>query len=125
MQQLQALLTNVDLPSLHYSSFVDEQPADGRGRFADLLSAEQLNLDSVVRGRPNLNSLVDRTGEWITVRFDGEEVVVPVFLAPALDTLLHTESFAVRDVAGIPNDAGKLALVRRFIQAGFLTVVSA
>jgi len=124
-RQVQALLARVDLPKLPYTSFVEEQRMDCRSRFTDLLQIEQLTPDSVVRRRPSLHYLIDQTDQWIIMRFESEELSVPTFLAPALDTLLREQPFAVREIAGVPNDGGKLALVRRFVRAGFLTIVSA
>lgn len=123
-ERLQELIGRVDFPAMQYSSFIEEQRADPRGRFTDILQINRLTPDSMVCRRTSLDYLVEKTDQWITVRFEEEELVLPVFLETALDKIFGEKPFTVREIQGIPNEAGKLALVKRFVQTGFLTVIS-
>ena len=123
-RQVSELLAQIDFPAIHRADFVDGQRTDGRGRFTDLLRLELLTADSVVRLRPSLDYLIERDDRFIIIRFEGEELILPSFLETSVVKMFEEKPFAVREIEGIPNDAGKLAMVRRFVQAGFLTVVS-
>lgn len=115
------LLEMSDLSSMQYETFIDERRSDNRGRFSELLEINEISSETVVHRRPFLAHLVERDEQWITIRFEGEAIVLPRFLEVALNRILSTGSFAVHEIEGIPNDAGKVALVKRFIQAGLLT----
>lgn len=124
MRQLQGLITETDFSSLLAANFVEDQRTDNRGRFADLLRLERLTADSIVRRRHDLHYAVKRDHQWITIHFEGEEINLPLFLEAAVIQIFEEKPFTVGAIDGIPNEAGKLALVRRFVQAGFLTIVS-
>ena len=123
-RQVRELLTQIDFPAIHRADFVEGRRTDSRGRFTDLLRLEGLTANSVVCLRPSLDYLIERDDQFIIVLFEGEELIVPLFLEASLIKMFEEKPFAVREIEGIPNDAGKLAMVRRFVQAGFLTVVS-
>lgn len=123
-RQARELLSRIDFPAIHYANFVAEQRTDIRGRFTDLLGIEQITIDSQVCRRASLNYSVERNEQWITIRFEGEELILPLFLEAALVKMFEEKPFTAREIEGIPNESGKLALVKRFVQAGFLTIVA-
>jgi hypothetical protein len=123
-RHLQKLIERTDLTELCRAAFLENREADFRGRFTDSLQIEQLTVDSLVCLRASLDYSTERTKEWLFVRFAAEEIVLPLFLEQTMIKMFKEKTFAVREVEGIPNDAGKLALVKRFVKAGFLRIIS-
>jgi hypothetical protein len=78
----------------------------------------------IVRRNPSLRLRVERNEQWIVVDSGHEQLSVPAFLRRATDKLLGDEAFAVQDLDGVATASGKVALVRRFLEAGFVPIVS-
>lgn len=123
-EHLQKLIARTDFSAVHRADFIEEQRTDNRGRFTDSLQLEQLTADSVVCRRAFLDYSIERNEEWLIVNFEGEELTLPVFLENSLVKIFDEKPFKINEIEGIPNEAGKTALVKRFIQAGFLTIIS-
>lgn len=126
-QRLHTLITHVDLAALldrRAAAFVRHHLVDGRARFMDVLQVAHLSLDSVVSRRAHLAYRVEHRAHHLVITFAQQSLTVPRFMAPALALLWQEQPFAVRDLAGLLSDAGKVALVKRFVQAGFLTMAS-
>lgn len=117
------LLARTDVAALS-ASYVDHRKEKRSGRVADLVDLNRLSADSVVRRRPLLEVRLTQTGQWITLQFNSQELSLPVFLKPALDAILGEAPFAISTLSSVPTPAGRLALARRFVKAGLLTVVS-
>ena len=123
-QQLQELIAQTDFLKIHNDHFAEKQRADIRGLFSDLLQAGRLTPDSVVCRRPSLRYSVERNDQWLIIRFAGEEIVLPLFLESSMLKMLGATPFKVREIEGNHSDVAKLEMVKRFIGAGFLTIIS-
>ena len=127
IQRLRAFVADVDLAALlerRYAAFVSHQVVDGRARFTDVLYVEQLTLDTLVSRRPHLHYLVEHGAQRVELTFGQTTLTMPGFMSPVLESFLRDQPFAVRAVKGLISDGGKLELVKRFVRAGFLTIVS-
>jgi ribosomal protein L16 Arg81 hydroxylase len=122
-QAMAALIERTDLATLS-ASFVQGRRQKHLARVSDLVNVDRLDTGSVVQRRPQLEVRVIRKDQWVTLQFNSEELSLPAFLTPALDSILGDAPFAVGDIQAIPSEAGRVALARRFLKAGLLTVVS-
>lgn len=127
LARLQGLLAAVDVDTLLAQSAeqqVDDPRLGQTGRFRDVLQVEQLTLATIVRRRPQLAYTLVRSAQQITVKFGPSALSIPSLLASALPLLLQDQPFAVHDLQGLLTAGQKIALVRQFVQAGFLTIES-
>jgi ribosomal protein L16 Arg81 hydroxylase len=86
--------------------------------------AERIGQDTVLEKAPGVICQVVREGPFVSLVYPGNRIDGPVKIASALDFIVRTARFAVRD---LPNDLtaeGKLLLVRRLVREHFLSVVS-
>ncbi len=123
-RNLHGLIERVDFPAMYNANFIEEQRADNRGLFTDSLQIENLTPDSLVCRRVPLDYLIEQTDQWITIHFENKEIVLPSFLKSALSKIFAEEPFIVREIEFIPKEAGKLALVKKFVEKGFLTIIN-
>lgn len=104
--------------------FVDEFLASCppllRGQMAQLAAVDGIDMDTVVGSRPHVIARVQVDSDSVSVRHFGRKVTFPLHVAPALQFALTHHRFAVRDLPGDLDDAGKLTLVRRLIREGLL-----
>lgn len=104
--------------------FVDELlsscPPLLRGQMAQLATLDQLATDSFVGRRPHLLARVETSANSVSVRCFGRRITFPHAAAPAVQFALSCDRFAVQDLPGDLDAAGKLTLVRRLILEGLL-----
>lgn len=123
-KQLQELIAETDFAAMQNERFVKRRRTYIEGFFMDNLQMRKLSAESVICRRPFLDYSFERTDEWIIIRFGGEEISIPLFLETALAKFLEEKPFAVGEIEGIPNYAGKIAMAKRFIKAGFVKIIS-
>ncbi len=87
---------------------------------ARLAALDKLEADSVVGTRPYLNARVETSAESVLVRCFGRRITFPREAASAVEFALGCDRFAVKDLPGRLDDAGKLTLVRCLIREGLL-----
>jgi ribosomal protein L16 Arg81 hydroxylase len=122
--QLQALLERWDFAALlerAQAAATEDQLAAAEGRVTDALRVDGIGLDTVLARRA-VEYQLERDGQVIRVKFAGRELAVPSLLAPALETLLQDQPFAVRDLKGLLTPARKIALAQQAVRAGLLTI---
>ena len=90
------------------------------GQMAQLLGLEHLNSDSVVGARPGVISLLQVSGDSVFLDCYGRTMKFPPQACDAVQFALKHRRFAVRDLPGNLDDAGKLIIVRRLIREGVL-----
>ncbi len=115
------------IPSLlerHYVARVKNQRPGWPGRFSDAIHEGQLRPESVLRRRSNALVSVVRDGQGGVVSFSDKQITVPNFLLPSLDQLLGEDAFRIRELNGLMTEQGKVALAKRFVEAGILTIVA-
>lgn len=123
LQKLQQLISESDFNEINHANFLQEQRPDIRGLFTDLLQTDSLTADSIVSIRPALNFSLDKTDEWLMVSFEGNEIALPLFLENTITEMVSNNQFKISEIEGIPNNKAKIALVSKFVRAGFLRII--
>jgi hypothetical protein len=100
--------------------FLSSCPPLLRGQMAQLATLDQLATDSFVGTRPHILACVETSANSVSVRCFGRRITFPRTVAPAVQFALSCDRFAVRDLPGDLDAAGKLTLVRRLILEGLL-----
>jgi len=100
--------------------FLSSCPPLLRGQMAQLAKLDQLATDSIVGIRPPLLARIETGPNSVSVRCFGRRITFPPVVAPAIQFALSSERFAVQDLPGDLDAAGKLTLVRRLIREGLL-----
>ncbi|WP_424094725.1 cupin domain-containing protein [Moorena producens] len=121
----QSLINNLDLDEIlerKFYKYIDSKLSEDQNRFKDSIQVNQLTLNSVLAKRPNIFYKLERDDENVYVKFYGKKLDFPRFTEPSINTLLQSQSFAVKDIGGLVTDEGKIDLATKFIQEGFLTI---
>lgn len=124
-QNLRNLISKTDIQFLLNrinENFIKTHLISKKGQFADLLQMGQINLDTVVSRRKYVDYLLQKNETTISIKFDTEEITLPIFISDSLETILTKKVFAIREITGLISDSGKLDLVKKFIQTGFLKI---
>lgn len=100
--------------------FVKEQAIDFRGKLTDSLRLEGLNEDTFVSRRPGFACLFKTTGGKFSIHFGGQKLSIPPFIEK--DILLQFEPFTAKQIKGLATAGGKLQLVQKLIEAGYLKI---
>jgi len=93
-----------------------------RGQMAQIANLDRLTLDSVVGARTGVISYLRTNGGSTSVDCYGRRIAFPAHVTEAVRFALNGSEFAVRELPGDLDDAGKLTLVRRLIREGLLVV---
>lgn len=120
LQQLSERATPEKVLDRFVDEFLSSCPPLLRGQMAQLAAADQVEIDSVVGVRPHLIARIQTNGDTVTVRCFGRKITFPHEAAPAVQFALSCERFAVKDLPGELDDAGKVTLSRRLIREGLL-----
>jgi ribosomal protein L16 Arg81 hydroxylase len=126
-QKLKDLIAKTDIQTLidkNHAYFVERHLIDRQGHFTDLLNVEKISLETVVKRRAGIDYLIERNEKDINIKFGMEEISLPNYVSDSLAMFLQEETFAVKEIKGLITDSGKIALVKRFVQTGFLNIVS-
>ena len=102
--------------------FLSSCPPLLRGQMAQLAALDQLATDSIVGTRPHLIARVETSANSVSVRCFGRRITFPRTTASAVQFALSCDRFAVQDLPGDLDAAGKITLVRRLILEGLLVV---
>ena len=123
---LQRFVADADL-DVALDHFADElvsaRPPLLRGQMAQITSLDKLTIDSVAGVRPGLVCRFQEDGESIRVGCYGKEISLPIHASEAVRFALRNLRFAVRDLPGGLDDAGKLVLLRRLLREGLVMVL--
>ena len=87
---------------------------------AQIANLDRLTLDSRVGARPSGMSYLRTNVGGLSVDCYGRRIAFPPRVSEALRFALNTSEFAVRELPGDLDDAGKLTLVRRLVREGLL-----
>jgi hypothetical protein len=82
-----------------------------------------LNLGSRVARRKSVSPVVVVEGSLIKVQYAKRTLEFPGFLRSSLEIMLEDRPFAIHEIRGLINDAGKVELARKMIQEGVLEIV--
>ena len=103
--------------------FVSACPPLLRGQMAQVANLDRLALDSKVGARAGVVSYLRTNGESTSVDCYGRRVAFPARVSKAVRFALNRSEFAICELPGDLDDAGKLTLVRRLIREGLLAVI--
>ncbi|MDM9379605.1 cupin domain-containing protein [Chlorogloeopsis sp. ULAP01] len=126
-QICQDLVTNLDVDTLLETKshqFIVNKRSQDESRFKDWLLINQINLNSILSRRKGILFSIDKDKSNIHINFYNKSLTFPIFFAPSLSTILYSDRFAVKDIGGLINNKGKIKLVTKFIQEGFLKIES-
>lgn len=118
------LLENLEKEKLfkkQYEEFVHDQFIDYTQHFTDLISIDQINLETTVRKR-NLSYLIKHRDKEVILQFGKQELTFPKFLLATLQQCVQDEPFQIKSLKGLINNAGKIEIVKNLLKIGFLKV---
>ena len=99
-------------------------PPPLRGQMAQLANLDRLRIDSSVGKRGGVIARIGTEPESIVVECYGRTITFPNKVAEAVRFALSHSEFAVCDLPGGLDDAGKLTLIRRLVREGLVVVLS-
>jgi ribosomal protein L16 Arg81 hydroxylase len=102
--------------------FISDCPPLLRGQLAQMAAVDRLTVDSAVGARTGAISHVQANGETVSVDCYGRRITFPRHALEAVRFALSHSRFAVRELAGDLDEAGKLAVVRRLVREGLVMV---
>jgi len=105
--------------------FISACPPLLQGQMAQVAALDRLAIDSVVGARPGVVSRLQTNGESVSLDCYGRKIAFPSHIGEAVRFALSQANFAVRDLPGNLDDAGKLTLIRRLIREGLVMALQA
>lgn len=100
--------------------FVTTRRPELSGSLEEMADAPAVGLDTCFEVRPNLVHHLRMNPEEVMLLFGSAAITFPAFVQAPLEFALRGKPFAVRELPGDLDDAGKLVLVRRLIKEGLL-----
>jgi hypothetical protein len=100
--------------------FIKSRRPDQLGGLAEIHDAAEIAAASRVVARPNIVYLLREENEQLTIVFGSTQITMPSFTKEAVAFALAGAPFAVCDLPGDLDEAGKIVLVRRLIREGLL-----
>ncbi|MGZ3874479.1 MAG: JmjC domain-containing protein [Mucilaginibacter sp.] len=101
--------------------FITQQGIDLNGRLKDALALEKLNTNSLVAKRKDVAFGFAKSSEGTMISFGEQAITIPKIIDPVL--FLEDRPFKVAGIRGLITDDGRLQLVRRLVEAGFLQII--
>ena len=100
--------------------FVKSRRPDQSGRLTGIHDAAEIAAASRVVARPHIIYLLREENEQLTIVFGSTQITMPPFTKEPVAFALAGTPFAVGDLPGELDEAGKIVLVRRLIGEGLL-----
>jgi ribosomal protein L16 Arg81 hydroxylase len=104
--------------------FMSMCPPPLRGQMAQMAALDRLNLESLVGAREGVISRVTTVGDRTVVECSGRTIKLPLHAGEAVRFALGRARFAVGELPGDLDDAGKLTLIRRLIREGLVMALA-
>lgn len=122
--QLLSEKSNMDGILDHFiDEFISACPPLLRGQMNQISNLDVLTIESKVGIRAGVNYHLQANGEFAALNCYGRRILFPRGAGEAVRFALSGSQFAVRDLPGRLDDAGKLTLVRRLVREGLLIVL--
>ena len=100
-----------------------ESPPVLADHLSELEAIRSARPDTRVRRRDGLRAVLSIEGSHAALEFAGKVVRLPARLAEELHfATTAAPEFTARDLPGPLDDAGRMVLIRRLVQEGFLTL---
>ncbi len=112
-----------ELKERRFHTLVADQIKGWPGRLSGLLALNQVTPETVVCAQAGILHVVTNNGKSIDIEFAGQKISVPAFMRSCLQTIIAREPFAIKELQGLITDSGKVELVKRFLQTGYLSIV--
>jgi hypothetical protein len=100
-----------------------QQTSQNESRLSDWLGSNQISSETVLRKSKYIAHQLNKQGKTIHLLFHNKKLIFPIFIAPLLDQLLQEEPFKLSDVNAQQNNQEKIALAKKLLQEGLLTIV--
>lgn len=123
--RLAAWLTQADLaklPGLAHQRWLRQRLASQRGRFTDVLRADQLTATSRVARRRDVAFTTARRGEELVLTVADHTLTVPALVAPALPWLERAEPFQPTQLPALLLPPRKVQLAADLVRLGVLRI---
>jgi len=104
--------------------FVTSRRPDLSGALQEVSGAPPIGPDTRIAPRPHLICSLREEGEGLALLFGSTRLTFPAAVREPLTFALQGQPYAVRDLPGRLDDAGKLVLVRRLIKEGLLVRIA-
>jgi ribosomal protein L16 Arg81 hydroxylase len=102
--------------------FISSCPPLLRGQMSQISKLDRMTIDNAVGARAGVNYHMKMNGSSAVINCYGRRIIFPADVGEAVRFALSRPQFAVRDLPGNLDDAGKLTLVRRLVHEGLLIV---
>lgn len=100
-----------------------QQNAQKGNRLSDWLGLNQVTLDTTLKKRSYLAHQLQKKGKLIQLTFHRKNLKFPIFIASILDQFLQEEAYKLSDIKSQQSDQEKIALAKKLIQEGLLTII--
>ena len=124
-EKLEYLLERMDFGDVvqHFAQdFASKTRPALHGQFLQMERLDKLTIDSRCRPRAEAVFHAEASEAEVTLHCFGNEVTFPEFVTPALNFVLSTPSFQVRELPDVMDEDGKLVMVRKLVREGLLVV---
>jgi ribosomal protein L16 Arg81 hydroxylase len=102
------------------AEFLSSCPPVLRGQMAQLAGLNDLTADSRAGARPGVIFRLRDAGQAVAIECYGRTITLPLQAREAVCYALSHAAFAIRDLPGRLDEAGKLTLIRRLIREGLV-----
>jgi ribosomal protein L16 Arg81 hydroxylase len=103
--------------------FISVCPPLLRGQMSQVAAADGLTAASIVGARAGSLWTLTENGDTISIDCYEHHTTLPAYARDAVRYALSHPRYAIRDLAGDLDDAGKVTLIRRLIREGLVMVV--
>jgi len=100
------------------------QVKDNSDRVNDYLHLSQINQQSILSRRKNINYEIIRTDKSVSLNFYGKKIEFPLFVFDELKYIAEQAEFSIANISNRIDDNGKLVLSRKLIKEGFLKIIN-
>ncbi len=94
-----------------------------RGQMEQIMKLDTLSMESRMSARPNLLFQLEEGEEQVQVSCQGTVLTLPGHAAAPLRFAIETRDYAVKDLPGDLDDAGKKVLITRLVREGMVRFV--
>jgi ribosomal protein L16 Arg81 hydroxylase len=86
------------------------------------LEEPSLTIETILKKREGIFCSLSSTEEEAKLAFAEEEITGPNFIEPALQYIMDTTQFSVKNIPNTLTDSGKITLVKSLIKSGLLVI---
>jgi ribosomal protein L16 Arg81 hydroxylase len=113
----------LDLLAEINSATYHQKSSQKQNRLSDWLGTNHITTETKLQKRAYVAHQLRKHGKKIHLLFHDKKLVFPIFIAPFLDQVLQEKPFKLSDIATQQNEQEKLALAKKLLQEGILTII--